>query len=180
LVGNNGQVYAFEPNPNILTKLKRNLALNGINNVIVFPYAVSDHAAEREIYLGQNKNSGLTSFRKLEKDSSTLNIRTICLDEFALENRLRSPDFIKLDVEGAEYLALSGMSALLSTAKQIKVLMEISDHFLKQVAGDEASLLEKAKQYGFSEFQETSRHSRILEDGKPLQYMLYLRKEGKV
>jgi FkbM family methyltransferase len=177
LVGESGQVYAFEPNPYILKKLERNLNINHIQNVTVFPYAVSDHQGERKIYLGPSKNSGATSFRHMENCDQEISVKTINLDEFVNENHLHFPDFIKLDIEGAEFLAMIGMADVISNSQNVKVLIEVSDFFLRQVAGNEALLLEKAQQYGLTSHHETSSHNRIMDDGKPLQYMLFLTQE---
>ena len=107
LVGPRGRVYAFEPLSANVHYLKAHLRLNRINNVTVIEKAVSDRA-------------GVTPF--VEEPSSAMGhfaaqggmtVPTVSLDDLFLRGEIPAPDFIKIDVESAEWLALKGAESLL-------------------------------------------------------------------
>ena len=174
LVGDAGHVYAFEPNPEVVRKLRQNLELNGVSNVTVFPLALSDSEGTQQLSLTAGKNSGMSSFRTLDGESTSREVDVVRLDDLIEHEALRLPDFVKMDIEGAEYLAVRGMPRALGPDGASKVLIEISDQFLRELSGDEASLLDALAGHGFDVRRETSRHKRSNEDGTPFQYTALL------
>jgi FkbM family methyltransferase len=105
LVGRSGKVVAFEPNPNNLYYLKEHLQLNHIENVIVIEAAVSDSRGEVS-FVG----SGFTGHISSQGEFS---VKTVALDELINLGEIPIPNFLKIDIEGAEILALSGAKSLL-------------------------------------------------------------------
>jgi len=110
LTGPRGKVFAFEPLPRNLEYLRRHLSLNRIENAAVIEAAVADR-------------SGTVRF---EQDASTskgrigaeggLEARSIALDERIDEGKLPRPDVLKIDIEGAELLALQGVRKALANS----------------------------------------------------------------
>jgi FkbM family methyltransferase len=93
-------VDAYEPDPNHIKLLCRNLELNKISNVNIFEAAVSDKKGTAEFVrvLGNTTGSHLAGakqnpYGELEKFSVTLE---------SINNIFSSVDFIKMDVEGQE------------------------------------------------------------------------------
>lgn len=173
LVGPTGHVYAFEPNPSILAKLRRNLELNGVDNVTTFPLGASDANAVHEFTVMRGTNSGMSSMRAIE-GNETSQIEVVRIDDLIAERGLRPPDFVKMDIEGAEFRAVQGMRrALGGPDGATKLLIEISDQFLRDVGGDEASLLAALAEAGFAPVRQTSRHRQTLPNGQPFQYTSY-------
>jgi FkbM family methyltransferase len=110
LVGPSGQVIAFEPCVSGLRYLLEHVRMNGLANVQVVQAAVG--AAP-----------GLAGFstdlprcmNHLTGPDGVLLVPVISLDTAALA----PPDLIKIDIEGAESLALSGARALLAAHRPI-------------------------------------------------------------
>ena len=50
LVGPDGEVIAIEPDPDVVRRTQRNVALNGLANVRVISAAASDRAGEMRLY----------------------------------------------------------------------------------------------------------------------------------
>jgi FkbM family methyltransferase len=117
LTGETGKVWAFEPNPVNVHFLKKHMELNRVTNVEVMECAVSDFDGDSWFDEGKNCFSGHLS------DSGTRRVRTICLDKEVHEGRLPMPDYLKIDVEGAEFKVLSGAAAILRE-KHPTVLLE--------------------------------------------------------
>lgn len=103
-VGNSGWVYAFEPLERNLNYLRQHLALNNLQNCTVLETAICNmegtlafSAADWQPSMGRLSPSG-----EIAVPSTTLDI---CVYG---EQRLRPPNVLKIDVEGAEFEVLSG------------------------------------------------------------------------
>lgn len=108
------QVYAFEPSPLMREQLEKNITLNGIRNISIEPYAVSNQNGSTTLYLSSNDNSGMTGMQPAENFSGATEIvNTIRIDEWILTKDSPTIDVIKIDVEGAEMKVLEGMKGLL-------------------------------------------------------------------
>jgi FkbM family methyltransferase len=113
LVGTDGVVVAFEPNPEVRDKLIENLFLNGlVNHVCVEEYAMSDFDGHANFSLSLTDAQG--RFEDLPYVEPGASIRVPCkrLDTYVSE-RGCFPQFILMDVEYAEGRVLRGMSQVL-------------------------------------------------------------------
>jgi FkbM family methyltransferase len=103
-------VHAFEPVAENVELLERNLARHGIGErVTVVQAAVSDHAGQAIIHLGQSGNHSLSN----DQGGGERWIETITLDDYVRAGSLH-PELIKIDVEGVEGAVLAGAEYVLS------------------------------------------------------------------
>jgi FkbM family methyltransferase len=107
LVGEKGKVFAFEPLPRNIEFLKKHISLNKLTNIEVIEAAVSSQSGEAFFDLGASTAMGHLS------DSGKLQVQMVCLDDLVSAGEVTAPDYIKLDVEGAEYDALRGAEAVI-------------------------------------------------------------------
>jgi FkbM family methyltransferase len=136
-VGEGGRVVAFEPLPENMRRMQRNLALNGLQGrVECLSVAVIDQTREVEFLTGPShkmgKVQGSAGQEKVEY-GATLRVPGYSLDEYAHRVGVLHPDLIKMDIEGGEILALPGMQGLLS-AKRPVVFLELHGPQAAQVA----------------------------------------------
>jgi FkbM family methyltransferase len=136
IVGDAGHVYVFEPGINNLPYIKKNV--QQVSNVSVIPKAVSNVSGSLPFYIenitGMNntllKNysfgtrNAANSFLKAEYHESLVDVTTI--DTFIHEHDIL-PEFIKIDVEGAELDVLRGMSSCLLICKPL-LMVEVTKH----------------------------------------------------
>jgi len=108
LVGPRGRVFAFEPFPANLVYLQEHLRLNRIENVTVVEAAVSDKCGTAFFDEGPSSSMGHIS------PNGRLQVETVAIDELVAKGELPLPDFLKMDIEGAEALALSGAKSVLA------------------------------------------------------------------
>jgi FkbM family methyltransferase len=108
LVGPRGKVFAFEPFPRNLVYLKEHLRLNNIHNVTVVEAAVSDKCGTAFFDEGPSSSQGHIF------PNGRLQVETVAMDELVASRKLPTPDYIKIDIEGTEALALSGAKSMLA------------------------------------------------------------------
>lgn len=133
LTGPGGRILAFEPEPNTCAALKKNLSLNGINNVTTLPMALSDRNGMVELVVPEEVKAkfeygdSYLSMKQTDADKSPAAIPCRRLDEVLEEMNILNVDVIKIDVEGAEYLCLSGAKRLLKGVHKPVILMECDE-----------------------------------------------------
>jgi len=106
------QLKLFELNTTLNPSLKKKIEL--IRN------PVSDRSGE-EIYFNDKGPSSRIEFQPF--DEQTGQSTTISIDDFVKSNNIRRVDFIKMDIEGAEPLALYGA---IETIKRFKPKLAIA------------------------------------------------------
>lgn len=126
LVGPRGRVYAFEPVPRNLFYLKEHLRLNNLSNVTVIEAAVADGCGSAALEAGPNPSEGRLASR------GQLRVRTVSLDELIARQELPEPDYLKIDVEGAELLVLKGAEATIAKHHPTILLSTHGDDIHKQ------------------------------------------------
>lgn len=115
-VGAAGQVHSFEPNPATFAVLAHNARLNGFAQVRACPLALAEQAGPIQLWFGPGLDDGLASLRR----THTLLTQTIAgqaetLDRYLAAQALDRPvRAMKLDVEGAEALVLTGARQFLA------------------------------------------------------------------
>lgn len=121
LVGNTGRVYAFEPVPENVCQLRGNIGLNEFTNVDVIEAAVADSTGTEFFGRGGDHATGhLTGV--VDKASADLRVRAVSLDDQVFTQSTRPPDFIKIDVEGAESRVLAGAKRVIETYRPILLI----------------------------------------------------------
>jgi FkbM family methyltransferase len=116
LVGPRGIVLAFEASPRIIDKTHFNLVKAGCHNVTLFHKAVWHTTGSIvNIAAGSHLND------RIEEGATGMSVRTVALDDLAGAGDFR-PSFIKMDIEGAEFDALRGMTRLLADVRPVLVL----------------------------------------------------------
>jgi len=112
-------VYCFEPLTENVTVLQRNQSENHIQNMQIFPFALSDKNETLTFY-----KDGSTFVSDLQHAGSATEILTCKIgDEVLQENQIHRIDFIKIDVEGFEAQALRGLSNIIKSSQPV-VMME--------------------------------------------------------
>lgn len=104
LVGENGNVVAFEPQRHLLPALTRTIADSG--NVRLFTRALSEENGATNFFLA--KEASMSSLSNWTGEGEKVEVETSRLDDLMTIEELPSPDFIKCDIEGAEILCFRG------------------------------------------------------------------------
>jgi FkbM family methyltransferase len=107
IVGANGSVVAFEPQPEAARSARRNIALNGFDNATVVDAAVSSREG---IVVLEDVGKATAHVAQADRPSRTgRKVSSTTLDHFLLGRPELEPDLVKIDVEGHELEVLEGM-----------------------------------------------------------------------
>jgi FkbM family methyltransferase len=134
LVGPGGRVFVFEPSPDNLPYTRQNLGARP--EITLVEQAASDKAGTATFFVEQltGQNSTLVENYSLFEENRerafsgesyrTIEVPTTTLDLFVAGNGVR-PDFIKIDVEGAELACLRGSAETLRQHRP-KLMVEVT------------------------------------------------------
>jgi FkbM family methyltransferase len=130
-VGANGKVVAIEADPSNFEMLNSNIKLNQLTNVIPLNYAVHSKETKVKLYLPSGE-SGFTKYNTImpnwiNAQEKFVEVNANTLDYLLQFNEIRQEEvnWIKIDVEGAEFEVLKGATNVLSKSKDIAILMEL-------------------------------------------------------
>ncbi len=139
------KIFTFEPRPDNLEKIRKNLLHYGSNNIHVFELALSNQNGSAVFYLSSGKPENVKSDEDWDfgnksssllppseemkkhhdwlKFSDSITVPTQTLKDFCSEQEIDRIHFMHLDVQGAELLVLEGSGGFLQ--KIVSIWMEV-------------------------------------------------------
>lgn len=157
LTGEEGRVYAFEPEPSNFSLLLEHMELNGCKNVVPSRIAICDKVGTAPLYL--SSESGEHSL--FVKRECYLNVETTTLDRFFEEQKQGCKvDFIKMDIEGSEMKALAGMEKILKENPALIFIVEFEPKWLLASGCQPEEFIGRLYEQGFTIY-------RIIEKSPP-------------
>lgn len=116
LVGN-GCVYAIEAHPDTFSILKQLYDINKFTNVNIYNQAINN--IKGEVKINNNVNHVGNSIFNASNDGLT--VKAVTFDEFIKDNKINKIDFLKMNIEGAEELAIEGMENAIKIIENIAI-----------------------------------------------------------
>ena len=130
LVGETGRVIAFEPSPESIDLLHKNVRMNHCENVEIQGKAVSDKTGFTSFNVSPTNLSGSSMFVEYGNSrKQQIIIPTVTLDEALGDMKV---DFIKMDVEGGEVKVLQGMTRVIKNNPSLKMMVEVLPEVLEK------------------------------------------------
>ena len=168
LVGKRGKVHAFEPVPPTFEKLSRNVATyEWFDNVTLNNFAVSDVSGSITLHMPDDDHGQASimkqtigSWNDVERITS-YDCKSCTLDEYLLNHPGLKPSFIKIDVEGAELLALKGAVETLRKYHPL-IHLEICFAWMKNFGYDPIAVISFLQLLGCSEFYFCGENVRLI------------------
>lgn len=150
LVGPQGKVFSFEASPENFAVLQDNIKLNSCSNVIAMNKAITNREGVLKLWVSQENPASHSLFPDYESSGSAVEVEAVSLDTL-FENLGWPPvDLIKLDIEGAEPLAIEGMGKLISRMKKLNLIVELNPLALKAAGVSPQVFLRQLQQVGFT------------------------------
>jgi FkbM family methyltransferase len=123
-IGPGGHIDAFEPVERTAARIQEQAALNGLRNLHVHRLAVCD--GDGELEFGYSANDAMMHLRRpAEKHTERLQVRSTRLDTF---RPYRNYAAGKMDIEGAEPMALAGARERLRQCNPPVWLLELAGY----------------------------------------------------
>jgi len=139
-LNNTGRIVAFEPGQTAFQRLQENIGLNNFRNITAVNLAASNSAGEARLYLATEiADTGANLYQRGEDRTQCEIIQTIPLDIFLNQEQLPPPQFIKIDVEGAELAVLQGATNILSEFSPL-LLLEMEEKTLRAAGTDKTAI----------------------------------------
>lgn len=121
-------LFIFEPSTFCYTSLQKRF--ENLENIKLYKLAISNLNGVSNLYYPWEGFSGASLCEIVSEDISSFEskceeINTITLDVFCSQNNIFEIDFLKIDIEGFEFLALQGASKMLTNNKVKFIQIEI-------------------------------------------------------
>jgi len=122
----NSKIYAFEPVPYIFEQLIKNT--ERLKNATYYPIALSNKSGKSVIYVSSGASDASSSLLSPKEHlnfhpdvsfNKKLDINTITLDDWAIENDIMKVDLLWLDLQGLELKVLKAGTNVLKSVKVI-------------------------------------------------------------
>ena len=133
-------VYAFEPMPEVADALRRNVAVNGLDNVHVENFAAASQNGETTLFIPRAGLPSSSSTREGFRDARRrIKVPTVKLDSFVDSTGIPRVDLIKIDTETTEPEVLEGARAILKRDRPVVICEVLAGHTedeLNRILGD--------------------------------------------
>jgi FkbM family methyltransferase len=163
----NGKVVAFEPDPETFRRLKHNVELNNLTNVIYAPWATSDSQGEVALF-SDGANGFAPSLREQTNrpgaPKGQVMVPTKVLDDVVAAGELPHPTVLKIDIEGAEILCLRGAIKLIKGELGTKprlIFLELHPVFLPDFGSTPNEVHDLVLEQGYQVVWEEKRDDQI-------------------
>ena len=186
-VGPSGRVLSLEPDPRLFRLLEANAKRNRLDQIQAVAVAASDREGEITL-LGFDEsggNFGLSRVTTAEESVSasansaalTFQVPTRTLDRLLTDHCVETVDLMKMDIEGAEGLALRGLASGLAARRIQRLLLEIHPRQLQELGTPVEDALAILPEAGYqawsirhdSEARRTAAYSRRLDPHRLLR-----------
>ncbi len=161
IVGENGHVFAFEPEPSNFNLLKKNVMVNNYRNVSLEKIVISNKNGNTKLYLSKTNAGSHRIYLSNTVKNNFINVEMKTLDEYFKNNSIRDKiSFIKMDVEGSEIGVIKGMNSILEN-KKLTVMLEFDPRQIKNYGASPEDLLNILANHGFSFSYEDKQKCRL-------------------
>ncbi len=112
LVGSSGQVLAIEADPTAFAQLALGIQLNNFKNVFPFFCPITSEPQWTSFQIGGLSGADFTTSNIIAAPENGVKFMGFTLDQVFSLTGFTAPDLLLMNIEGAEYLALQGLSSL--------------------------------------------------------------------
>lgn len=171
IVGETGKVIAFEPDPKNIEILKKNIAENKLNNVVIEQKAVGERNGVISLYQSEHNAGDHCTYDRQDrirvlKEKNKINpkgvydqhsqkdprkkieVEMVSLDDYFLKNSI-TPTFLKIDIQGFEYPAMKGMEDTLKKIPHLTVTSEFWPAGIEMTQNNPKEYLELFTKHGY-------------------------------
>lgn len=119
-------IYSIEASKFMFEILLNNIELNGINNIKPIQIAIADQSSNDVSFYSPKQQFGKGSFSPVFTKEAE-KVTAISIDQWLIEEQIKTVDLIKIDIEGFEYLAFKGGAKLFNAENAPDIIFEFVD-----------------------------------------------------
>lgn len=162
-VGIAGHIYAFEPDKDSFKLLEKNVSANNCRNVSLYNLGVSNIDCELPFYIHKNNQGNNRIYNGGTEQNEYLSyykVKCMTLDSIIRSNQ--KVDFIKMDIQGAEMLALQGMKSVLTSNKDIIIVSEFWPYGMSLCGSSAKGYIELLRGLGFNMYEFNTNNCNLI------------------
>ena len=153
-VGESGKVLSFEPGPLSFALLQANIRVNCLSQSLAFNTAVGDKNGTIDLFLcrtgeSDNRIEGTLSDHA---DRDRIEVPIVVIDDFLAEREIAKIDYVKIDVQGAEWSVLSGMRRTIQKNPDIHIILEYAPGGIRATGKEPIEFLTFIRSLGLAIF----------------------------
>jgi FkbM family methyltransferase len=171
-VRDRGQVIAFEPDPQSYARCAENIRRNNLEAVRLECAALSNCCGKMRFSIG-----GDTENRLIPEDviaGSSVSVEATTLDEYCRQHDLACIDFLKIDVEGSEFMVLQGAANILRSSGVAVIQLELNQSLTKYgVSRPDVVQLLESHGYGLYTYKCARNRLEAVRDGAKIPQNVY-------
>jgi FkbM family methyltransferase len=143
-------IYAFEPGPDNIKELFRNVAINGYgSDVTLVRAAVGENTGRRSLDVGSKANLHRITDVNGESSGDEIDVDLVTVDgmleQFGIDQR--SPLILRIDVEGYESAVISGAKSVIDNTRDVLVFIEFHEH---RIGHEATKIIKQFEDAGFT------------------------------
>ncbi|MBX9765703.1 MAG: FkbM family methyltransferase [Bdellovibrionales bacterium] len=145
-ISGRSKIYAYEPAPDNLSLLAKNIALNSATSAVqIIPKALGETRSRLDLYISED-NAGDHQLYSTQEARRHVQVEVESFDE---EHPDELVDFIKIDVQGFEPFVIKGLTRALQKNEHVKIIMEYWPMGIQRAGADPIEMLQRLKEMGF-------------------------------
>ena len=149
LVGPSGHVHSFEPTPTVVRRLAENVALNQFSSrVKINAVAVGSTCGKSDFHLSLDDSEANSMFAS-DQHLQSVCVPIVTLDGYVRDHDVARIDVMKVDIEGAELVALQGASELLRRETAPLLIVEFNPAALASSGAMPSQLKGEIERFGY-------------------------------
>jgi FkbM family methyltransferase len=140
-IGNEGHIFALEPSSRDFARLKDNINLNNLGDIISsYRLSISDKNGKAQLLIADEERSALNTLGfeigcKGVGKIGVEEVETITTDSLIDREKIKRVDLIKLDIEGSEFNALKGARNVIEKFRP-SLIIRVNSNTLKTCNAD--------------------------------------------
>lgn len=183
IVGDAGQVHAFEPLPNLAKLLRRTVAANDVKNLVIVEAAVGRSVGMVSIAAMADSAyshlvDGANQIDNRHGKWRHVSVRAVTVDDYVANVVGRLPRLIKMDIEGSEIEAIEGAKEVLSHPDGPDVICEVGEPHLARFNHTPAELFDKLAALGYRPLNPRTQEPMRLKDLSVAEYNVFFSKRS--
>lgn len=165
-VGPTGKIISCEPSPQNFALLQKNVCENQLKDQVeCHECAIGSERGDLNLYLNEHNRGDHRIFSTESDQRSSISVPVYPMDDLVpLGSEIK---LIKMDIQGAEWLALQGMTRILSENENIHIFMEFWPNALREAQTQLDHMLDFFFQNKFHLYQIFERHTQVIPISRP-------------